>query len=46
MFPAQILDRHTALGLLEESDDLLFREPLLHARFSLQKRTLLTSCWY
>jgi len=46
MLPAQILDRHAGFRLLQIANDLLFREPLLHVRFSLQKRTLLTSDWY
>ena len=41
---AQLLDRHPGLGFLQKPDDLLLRKsPLLHARFSFQKRTLLTS---
>ncbi|WP_089190831.1 IS66 family insertion sequence element accessory protein TnpB [Ralstonia pseudosolanacearum] len=45
MLPAQLLDRHAGLGLLQEPDDLRFRKPLLHVRLPLRKRTLLASQW-
>ena len=45
--PAQLLDRHAGLGLLQKPDDLLVGEPaLLHVRSFLGKRTLLTFDWY
>jgi hypothetical protein len=45
VLPEQILHRHPSLGFLQKADDLLFREPLLHVRLLLQRRTLLTSFW-
>ena len=44
---AEVLDRHPALDLLQEPDDLLVRKPrLLHVRFLSGKRTLLTLGWH
>src|SRR5262245_46733398 len=44
---AQLPHWHPGLGFLQKSDDLLLgKPPLLHVRFSSQKRTLLTYRWY
>jgi len=46
MLATELFHRHPSLGFLQKTDDLLRRETLLlHARFSFQKRTLLTSAW-
>lgn len=45
VLPAQLLDCHAGLGLLQEPDDLLFHKSLLHIRLPLRKRTLLASRW-
>jgi hypothetical protein len=39
-------NRDAALRLAEKADDLLLREPLLHARSPSGKRTLLRSLWH
>ncbi len=43
MLPAQILERHPSINLVQKSNDPLFAESVLHARFSSEKRTPLTS---
>ena len=45
--PAQLLDCHASLGLLQEPYDLLVgKSALPHVRSFLRKRTLLTVSWY
>src|SRR5512137_3066461 len=45
--PAQLLDRHPGLALLQEPNDLFLAESaLLHVRHSPERRTPRTSRWY